>query len=378
MENRKRILFVTYNVSLIYNWVVKLIPYLFDCEVLVIHIRKLEDVSHFQKLPVSNIDITGFSYRRISSLIDKYNPSICVFFNFKGIIEQLLLRICKEKYIKTLYLEHGIITNDVITFKKLKLAHLSKRFKRVFIQFYQYFSFILRSNHPFHEAILLYKVLRHNKFSLSTFDYYFVFGRRCMKFISEIFPLEENKNAFIVGYPLFESSKQRNEATAKGEQKKLGVLYIHQPFIRDQYTTISYEEERAYLMKWAEKLVPEFGAFTILLHPREDLNYYRALYNTTNIKVIQSPNNYLVFKQSRLVLGHYSTALLYPLYFNIPAYIIEYPHVVIPSIFENMFPLLTFQESVVLKEKHEYPNKTYLIGIHNTFENIAKMIYNRI
>lgn len=377
MANRKKILFVTYSVSLIYNWVVKLIPYLFDCEVLVLHIRKLENVSLSQKIPVSNIDITGFSYRRISNIIDKYNPSICVFFNFKGIIEQLLLRICKEKCIKTLYLEHGIITNDVITFKKLKLAHLSKRFKRVFIQLYQYLSFILRSNNPLYEARLLYKTLRHNIFSLSTFDYYFVFGHRCMKFLSKIFPLKENRNAFIVGYPLFESSKQRNEATAKEEQKKLGVLYIHQPFIRDQYTTISYEKERAYLMKWAEKLVPEFGVFTILLHPREDLNYYRALYNKTNIKVIQSPNNYLIFKQSRLVLGHYSTALLYPLYFNIPTYIIEYPHVAMPSIFENIFPSLAFRDTIMLEDTHEYPNKNYLIGMHNTFENIAKMILDR-
>lgn len=378
MTDRKRILFVTYSVSLIYNWVIKLIPYLHDCEVLVVHIRKLEDVSHFQELPVKNIDITGFSYKRISSLIDNYNPSLCVFFNFKGIIEQLLLRICKKKCIKTLYLEHGIITDDVITFKKLKLAHLPKRLKRVFIQFYQYFSFLLRSNHPLQELRIMYEVLMHNKFSLSTFDYYFVFGHRCLKFISEMFPVEENKNAFIVGYPLFESLIQRNEATSREEQKKLGVLYVHQPFIRDQYTTISYEEERAYIMQWARKLFPEFGAFTVLLHPRENLEFYKKLYEKTNIKVIQSPNNYLLFKQSRLVLGHYSTALLYPLYFNIPTYIIEYPQVVIPSIFGNIFPSLTLQESIVLENAHEYPNKTYLIGTHNTFEHIAMMICNRI
>lgn len=378
MADSKRILFVTYSTSLIYNWVVKLITYLHDCEVLVVHIQNLEDVSHFQELPVINIDITGFSYRRISSVIDNYNPSLCVFFNFKGIIEQLLLRICKEKHIKTLYLEHGIITNDAITFKKLKSTHLYRRLKRVLIQFYQYFSFIVHSQHPLQEAHLMYEVMLHNKFSLSTFDYYFVFGHRCMKFISEMFPLEENKNAFIVGYPLFESSKQRNEATIKENQKKLGVLYVHQPFIRDQYTNISYEEERAYLMKWSKRLLPEFGTFTILLHPRENLRFYNALYDKTNIKVIQSPNNYLVFKQSRLVLGHYSTALLYPLYFNIPTYIIEYPQVIIPPIFENVFPFLALGESFELEDTHEYPNKTYLIGTHNTFENIARMIYEKI
>ena len=82
-----------------------------------------------------------------------------------------------------------------------------------------------------------------------------------------------------------------------------------------------------------------------------------------------------MFKQASIVLGHYSTALLYPLYFNIPTYLIDYPDITSQSIFENVFPHLNLEDEIPLNQDVEYPNKSYLIGFYNTYEHIAKEIH---
>lgn len=373
MNSHYKILFVTYSVTLIHNWVIKLIPHLEDCDVLVCHIGSLEDRSPTKVLPVKNIDLSRLTYQQIVDVVNEYKPTACVFFNFKGIIEQLILRICKEKHIKTIYLEHGIITKDVMTFKKIRRKNLFKRIRRTYVQLAQYLAYIAHASNPRTELRIMYDVLRNNNFSLSPFDCYFVFGHRCLEFLKNIFPLEEKKNAFIAGYPLFETNEQVREA--QSPETKKGVLYVHQPFILDHYSPISYEEEKKYITKWYNKLAQFEENFTILLHPRENIELYNKLYSKTGINIIQSPNNYHVFKQASIVLGHYSTALLYPLYFNIPTYLIDYPDITSQSIFENVFPHLNLEDEIPLNQDVEYPNKSYLIGFYNTYEHIAKEIH---
>lgn len=369
-----RIVFVTYSVSLIYNWVTKLMPHLSECEVLVFHIRNLESIEQSKVLPVKNVDISRLSYKQIMKIIKDFNPSICVFFNFRSIMEQMFLRICKAQNIKTFYLEHGIITKDAMTFKKFRLSNLPNRIKRVYIQLRQYFAYIMLSPNKRHELYIMYEVLMHNYFSLSPFDYYGVFGQRCLNFLKAIFKIDENKNAFIVGYPLFDTEEQAKEAMQKDEKYKNRIIYIHQPFILDHYTSITYDEERQFVLKWADKLVSTDEEFTILLHPRENLEHYYNLYKNTKINIIQSPNNYQVFKQASLVLGHYSTALLYPLYLNIPTYLIDYPQIELQPIFKNIFPHLSLNDNIKQSAIYKYQHKSFLIGTHNTFEYIANEI----
>lgn len=375
----QRFLFITYSVSLINNWVIKLVPYLEGSEVIVLHIGRLEDSKPPKDLPVKNIDISRLSYQQIVKFLTEFKPSVCVFFNFKGIIEQLLLRICKNAKIKTIYLEHGIITKDVMTFKKIKLANLPRRTRRAYIQIRQYFAYIAHSSNPKQEIYILYEVLRHNKFSLSPFGYYYVFGQRCLGVLKNIFKkVEENENAFIVGYPLFEKDEQAKKALLPDGQPKEGILYVHQPFILDHYSSMSYEEERSFIIKWANKLTSQFGKFTILLHPREDLELYQLLYKNTDIDVVQSPNNYRIFKHVKLVLGHYSTALFYPLYLNITTYVIKYPQIEFQSIFDDFFPCLNLNDEIPQRGICEYPHKSFLIGTHNSYEYIAKVISKQI
>ena len=156
---------------------------------------------------------------------------------------------------------------------------------------------------------------------------------------------------------------------------KEGVLYVHQPFILDNYTQISYEQEKIFITKLAENLATHYGKFTLLLHPRESLIRYQQLYTNTNINIMQSPNDYRLFASSSLVLGHYSTALLFSLYFDIPTFIIDYPSLLMPNIFTDVFPhvdMESLNKNTIISNMS--PNKEYLLGKGNTFENISRKI----
>lgn len=374
MNSSHKILFVAYDVSLISNWVVKLIPYLKDCEVLVFCIRKLQDKDNCL---VDNIDISRFSFREIESCLRDWHPDICVFFNFKGIVEQLLLRICKRRGVKTVYLEHGIISKDVFTFKGLDKDYSIQRFRRVYFQFKQYLSFIYHSTNPIGELYIFFEVLRYNKFNQSPFDWYFVYGERCFNYLKHIYPSADlKKNAKLVGYPLFNIAKDAAEASKLLMEEKEGILYVHQPFILDGITSVSYEEEKDYIMSLQKQYSCKYGKFTILLHPRESLERYKELYKDTDIEVILSPNDFRQFINRKLVIGHYSTALLYALYFNVLTYIVDYPYAAIQPIFKGIFPHFymdgtPYESNEALSNRQ---NSQWMLGKYNTYEHIAEEI----
>ena len=105
------------------------------------------------------------------------------------------------------------------------------------------------------------------------------------------------------------------------------VLYVHQPFILDGYATISYEEEKKIFLDLEKQLLKKYKRLIVLLHPRENLSTYIKRFADTQIDIIQLPNNYSCFTDKSLIIGHYSTALLYALYFEKPTIILNYPSV---------------------------------------------------
>lgn len=109
------------------------------------------------------------------------------------------------------------------------------------------------------------------------------------------------------------------------QNNKEGIIYVHQPLIADGVASISYEDEKNFILELSNVLSPKYGKFTLLLHPRSNLDEYKSRFKDSDIKIIQSPGNYKIFIDKKLVIGHYSTALLYGLYFNIPTILIDYP-----------------------------------------------------
>lgn len=376
MNQQHKILFFVNNLTLLTNWVLKLSPYLSNCEILALHNSCMHPGYKPKELPIKNIDISCLTYQEIKQILDSFSPEICILFNFRGIIDQFIIRICRQNHIQSIFLEHGILSKDVLTFKEIKTKNLSLRVKRVARQFRQYLSLIIHSPKIIDEFKIFFNILLKNKFSLNPFDKYLIYGDRCFNYLAKIYNLKKEVNTYLVGYPLFDSDFQKQDALNHlKEIHKEGVLYIHQPFILDNYTQISYEQEKKFITKLAENLTTHHGKFTLLLHPRESLVKYQQLYKNTNINIIQSPNDYRLFASSNLVLGHYSTALLFSLYFNIPTFIIDYPSLLMPNIFTDVFPYIDMKNlNKITITSNMSSNKEYLLGKGNTFENISRKI----
>ncbi len=360
--------------------VFKLSPYLYNCEILVLHNSRMQPGKKQTEINIDNIDISCFSYYEIKQILQEWSPDICVLYNFRGIIDQFFIRICRTCNIKTYFLAHGILSDDILTVKKISSQGLWLRVKRLSWQIRQYFSLICHSDSPMTELKIFYNVLFKNKFDSNPFDKYFVYGDRCLNFLSKIYKLKKGENAFTVGYPLFESEEQKKQSADSIENvTPKGVLYVHQPFILDNYVQISYEEEKNFLLSLANKLFPIYCDFTMMLHPREDIKHYKSLYKGTPIKVIQSPNDYRLFVGAELVLGHYSTALLFALYFNKPTLIIDYPTLNTPNLFKGVFPFSDCKEfSNPIVTNCLLKNKSFLLGDGNSFEHISNMILKNL
>lgn len=377
---KKKILFFVKNISMLETLVFKLHPYLHNCEILVFHNSKMQPGKKQTEVDINNIDVSCLTYSEIKQLLKEWHPDVCVLYNFRGIIDQFFIRICKACEIKTYFLAHGILSDDILTIRKISSQGLWLRIKRISWQLKQYYSLIRHSCSPINELKIFIQVLVKNDFAANPFDKYFVYGDRCLNFLSKFYKLKKNENAFTVGYPLFDSETQKELSVNTAENiVSKGVLYVHQPFILDNYAKISYEEERAFILKMANKLLPTYGNFTIMLHPREDIKHYESLYEGTTINVIQSPNDYRLFVGAQLVLGHYSTALLFALYFDKPTFIIDYPTLKTPTLFKDIFlysDTKDFSKPVVSNSL--FKNKSFLLGEGNSFEHISNIILNSL
>ena len=373
---RKKILFFVKNIAMLETIILKLNPYLHDCDILVFHNSRMQPGRKHTEARVDNIDVSCLSYSEIKHILKEWSPDICVLYNFRGIIDQFFIRLCKASDIKIYFLAHGILSDDVSTYKKISSRGLWLRVKRLACQLRQYSSLICHSDSRMGELRIFHGIFFKNKFNLNPFDKYFVYGERDLNSLSRFYELRRDENAFIVGFPIFESEEQKKLFTgSEGKEGGMGVLYVHQPFILDNYAKISYEEERTFLLNLANNLIPAYGRFTIMLHPRDDVRRYELLYEGTKVRVIQSPNDYKAYAGADLVVGHYSTALLYGLYFDIPTILIDYPTMKANDLFKSIFQSFESVQDALKAEIHVNKEaKLYMLGEHNTYQYIANCI----
>jgi hypothetical protein len=107
-----------------------------------------------------------------------------------------------------------------------------------------------------------------------------------------------------------------------------------------------------------------------LLHPRENIEFYRELYNGTDISVLQNIEK-IDYAKYKLAIGHYSTALIYPIFFKIPLWILDYEN--INSQTTSVFRELNTYHDIDLINYEEFIK--LFIGTENcSFENVANTI----
>jgi len=378
MEERKVVLFVTASVSMIQNWVVRLMEYMPDYIPLILHMSSLQDTKASDVYASTTYDVSRMSAREIRNLIRTYAPSLCISLNFRSLLEQLVLRVSKNEGIPTLYLEHGILNKDNEHFKNIKdVPNRLLTIKRQLVMLWKMICYSFISPSLMKSMADTFYVIKKNDFKRVPFDWYFVYGERCFSYLKHIYPsADQEKNTKLVGYPLFNTARDAAEANKYLQEDKEGILYVHQPFILDGITSVSYEEEKDYIVSLQKLYSSKFGRFTILLHPRESLERYRALYKDTRIEVVLSPNDFKQFINRKLVIGHYSTALLYALYLNVLTYIIDYPQATIQPIFKDIFLHFHVDGTPYVSNgllSDEW-NPQWVLGEYNTYEHISEEI----
>lgn len=376
----KKIVFVTYHPSMLTNWIMKLKPYMNGCEIYVIHISKLHGFTQKEIPGISLYDVSYNSFKQNLLLLSSLQPDIVVFLSFRSLWEYTLKRICRLSNTRQVYLEHGLFSQDTLHFRTKKLKYeFVQMLKRQIYFWRNEIGCIIRADNICQEWIAFVDFYLKGIFRTTPFEHYFIYSQRSFDKYSSIFDLKKEDNTTFIGYPIFNDENQKRLSQVNDSETTREVLYVHQPLISDGYASITYEEEKEWLLRIKDVLKDKYDNLTILLHPRSNLNEYKARFEGTGIVVIQSPNNYQVFAQSALVIGHYSTALLYALYFEKPTAILNYPTVQMDDTFLECFDYYSKVEELADTDfKVRAGTRTYFLGEINTYENIAKKIINYI
>lgn len=373
--NKTKIVFVLYHPSGLSNWVLKLQPFLMDNDLYVFHIGLLHQIAVSPIDGIHLFDISKLSYAGQLLLIKKIHPQLMVFLSFRSLMELVLQRICVKEKICKIYVEHGIFSRDTLHFRRNKLKREKKTvIKRQLAFLRSSLGCVIHSENIIKEFFLFYRVYIKGQFWLQPFNHYLLFSQRSFDIMRWVFDLQNDYNVDYVGYPIFKDEKQK-QLCEKQISTDGGVLYIHQPLISDGIVSITYGDEKLFLVNMARILRPKFGNLTILIHPRADLNEYKQRFKDTDIDIVQSPNNPLMFINRSLIIGHYSTALLYGSYFKKPTIVLDYPTLKNDATFNEFFCYVKNAEEIVKMNIFETPqNRNYLIGDYNTFEHIAYKI----
>lgn len=345
-----------------------------DCEFIIFHIADLQKEKPKMLEGVRYIDVSGMSFSKIDKIVENLDIDLWMNLNFRSLFELFFQRVSARHGIKHIYLQHGFFSQNTLHFKTNKAQKNVKSTIIRQVNFWKkYMGLLSHSKHICDELKIVIEVYFKGHFNSSPFNHYFIFSEREKTFLSKIYSPADSEIT-MVGYPIFSDSEEKSRLNIAPIDKK-EVLYVHQPFIIDSYTNIGYEEEKEYLLAIEKEILKKFNKFIVLLHPRENLEKYKERFSNTTISIVQSPNNYNCFADKSLILGHYSTALLYALYFNKPTIILKYPGTSNDSVFEDYFPVVNhIQDIYSLDVQVGVNDKNYLLGEVNTYEHIADII----
>lgn len=344
-------------------------------KITILHLNKKNGYTDKQYGEFEMIDISDYGYTQTKELLLKAKPESMILPGFISIFELYMLRLATSLSVPTIFLEHGIYSRETahLPYKKLFSTHLYHILSRNLYFLYRYTIFAIKSGNTSKELSVLYNALKRKDYSCTQFSHAFFFAQYGFEQINSYFHYPEGRYSFT-GYPIANDNEEFNSyeqlARTTSSQKSGKAVYIHQPFIKDRLTKWTYEDEKKMLLKVAEDLKKENLSLQIAVHPRESLSLYQKLYEETDI-TIKEKNDKQEYAFYDLVIGHYSTALMYALFFNKPLWIIDYD--TIKSTENSPYaPVNSYNTSPKTNITHL---KNFLIGDgYLSFENIADSI----
>lgn len=355
-----------------------------DYKITILHLDKRNGYNYAPSYSplYDTIDISKLNMLEIEQLLIKLNPNVFILLGFISIYELLMLRVAKKIGVKTIYLEHGLYSKETASLPFGKLMHtFCTTVRKNFFFLRRYYEFALHSTSFWHEMYVFWHCFGKKEYFMSKFDKALFFAEYGRKEIGRLFRYDESEIDYIC-YPLAKTDtefKQYSKIANEPLSIEKKATYIHQPFILDGLSQWSYEKERDFLVNIAKKLKDYGYTLTIQLHPRSKLVVYQQLFKDTGINLIKEMEREK-FKEYSLVLGHYSTALLYPLFFKIPVMLVDYPGVCKAenSVFYPISCSLPINNVDVLTEKYKDFCRKYIGTGVCSFENIARKLENTI
>lgn len=265
------------------------------------------------------LDLSSFKVNDIINFLKLKNINVFVFFTFKSDLDKLLFDICTLLHIPTILHDHGVVFGSTPTrsgFKitlpkiKRKLIYLKKNLDLCFIKKGFNINAII-------DFINFSKVKRE-------FNHFLLYSVSNKEYYSTFFDINE-KNSTISGVPLFPSYDTLIELNKIQPERKL--LYICQPFIKYNLSSLSRTEEIVFFTILSDIAKRNNFSLEIRLHPAQSINEYKNYIWDTNITF---KNDITLEQQAALstgIIGHWSTGLAIAKPLNIPLILIEYPKI---------------------------------------------------
>jgi hypothetical protein len=380
-----KVLFFTYRTTFILNWVQNLEPYFKnrDIETYVFCLDdSFLDFPNHKGLNITNISSFNMTY--IIQILKVMKPDALIVLGYRSLMELLMIRISKFLNIKTIYIQHGILSNKYISlFSKNKKGEFYKSFKRQmkYLKLFSNFVFMHHIN-CIHEIKIILNTLFLNNFKNIGFDKFLLFSQDAYMVHKKLFNFTDNQFE-IIGYPVFVKKSNLKIISTVIPRNKKYVLYIHQNFIQSNNTKITYEEEREYLTEIIKATNDRGFLFVIQLHPAESIKNYMEFSKNENVLVIQNDNLTDIVNNSSFVIGHWSTGLLIPILLNKPLLIFNYPKLIISYDFYSdvgiqvkslnyYSKILNSQKEIDVKKYNSFREK--YLGTKNHFEDFANAI----
>lgn len=313
-------------------------------------------------------DVSYYSNNRIIELVQSLKIDVVVFFTFQSLLDRYMWNICSILKIPTILFDHGIVFGD-------KVVGISK-YKLSFIRIFRKFFFSIKN-------IELY-VFKRGKITAKTFEFdqYLLFSENNYNYYKTFFNLN-TINTTITGIPLFKDENELNYCRNFLADDK--ILYIHQPLRALGFSSISKTEEVDFINKINNAAIACGFKLEIRMHPSQSMKEFADINWHDNITFDNLTKLEIQAAQSKIIIGHWSTALTIAFPLNKPLVILEYPkiasdYLLFLSIFRSVGKYCNNVEQLqeVILNLNDFKtnsnNWVYLIGEKNTVQYSASKL----
>jgi len=389
IRSDQNIIFVISYLDSINNWIDPISKYLKD-KGFVIHILHMQSLNFGVATEGIKVDPDYLLYdagemniKSIEWTIKSINPVATVFLSFKSLFEVLLLKMSQALRIKTIYYQHGLYEDISFDFK---MANKKSSLTRYLILSSLVLQFvILISKRKMRDLSSFFSTIAFTRYDSITFDHFILYSKYSNDMLRRHFSNIKD-NVIYSGYPVVDSDEELRQFLERSKQPTDNyVLYLHQTFVRLNLTQIDYPQENAYLLNLSNICRAQNYKLVIRLHPRETIENYKLISEDDNIIIKQSDDLIENIISSKLVIGHYSTALFSSILLYKPILILYYPELKVESsVFRNIgvhannvdqFRKFIEDENSWRVDEEEYKLFIdYYIGTDNSYENLANNI----